>query len=119
MLVVNVLITLLVILFAPAIVYTDDLEKSVLSTQTTGHGEIKLAQNKEKPKSYTYLRLTPKQYKMYQIQRKTNKECWLVCTNCQERCIPGCDPPDENNTVHGCSPCYTKEIICKCYVKCK
>jgi hypothetical protein len=29
----------------------------------------------------------------------------------QTKCVPGCDPPDERNTVHGCSSCYSEKCV--------
>ena len=35
-----------------------------------------------------------------------------MCLKYEEECVPGCDPPDEKNTVRGCSPCYSKVKVC-------
>jgi hypothetical protein len=35
-----------------------------------------------------------------------------LCLREEDKCVPGCDPPDENNTVHGCSSCYSKKRVC-------
>jgi hypothetical protein len=35
-----------------------------------------------------------------------------ICLRTEDQCVPGCDPPDENNTIHGCSSCYSKKSVC-------
>lgn len=35
-----------------------------------------------------------------------------MCVREEDKCVPGCDPPDENNTVRGCSSCYSKKSVC-------
>ncbi len=35
-----------------------------------------------------------------------------ICTSYSDVCVPGCDPPDENNTIHGCSSCYSTKSVC-------
>lgn len=35
-----------------------------------------------------------------------------ICVQTEDQCVPGCDPPDENNTIHGCSSCYSTKSVC-------
>ena len=34
------------------------------------------------------------------------------CARYESVCVPGCDPPEENGTVKGCSDCYSREQQC-------
>lgn len=52
-------------------------------------------------------------YKNVSPASETLKNCRKgMCLKYEDQCVPGCDPPDENNTVHGCSPCYSKKPVC-------
>jgi len=35
-----------------------------------------------------------------------------ICLRTENKCLYGCDPPDENNTIHGCSSCYSTKPVC-------
>ena len=34
------------------------------------------------------------------------------CTRTEERCVAGCDPPNEKGTITGCSSCYSRRSVC-------
>jgi hypothetical protein len=69
----------------------------------------------EKPK-FEYLRLNAEQLKtqtrMQMEMAAQKKNCHIECNGCRTVCVPGCDPPDRDGTVHGCSSCYSREIVC-------
>ena len=67
-----------------------------------------------------YIRLKPEQWEKLKpvVESKgvqTMSECRLV--NCIKVCEPGCDPPNENRTITGCSSCYSWyyecDLVCK------
>jgi hypothetical protein len=66
----------------------------------------KAAQGKGK----TFLRLTPDEYQKMFVAADKGRLC--KCVERHYECIPGCDPPEENGTIHGCSSCYTRYVVC-------
>lgn len=64
-----------------------------------------------------YVRLTADQWEQLRPQFEGSaakstpaKACRVV--NCRRICIPGCDPPDSNGTIRGCSSCYSWYYEC-------
>jgi hypothetical protein len=71
----------------------------------------------------TFIRISPEQAKkidQQKLQQATGTKKDLVCTiiSCGPIiCVPGCDPPNEQGTVTGCSSCYYSYQ--DCIVECK
>ncbi len=58
------------------------------------------------------------QEQLVELKEAKAKGCVLVC-DLVAKCVPGCDPPDENNTVHGCSSCHHFDYyLVNCHRKC-
>jgi hypothetical protein len=71
---------------------------------------------KESVSKSGFVKLTPDQWKKLQPDFEGQSDtkgtdCRLV--NCKKVCIPGCDPPDENGTIRGCSSCYSWYYECE------
>ncbi|TBR16333.1 hypothetical protein EPO66_04820 [bacterium] len=58
------------------------------------------------------------QEQLVELKEAKAKGCVLVC-DLVAKCVPGCDPPDENNTVHGCSSCHHYDYyLINCHKQC-
>ncbi len=58
------------------------------------------------------------QEQLVELKEAKAKGCVMVC-DLVAKCVPGCDPPDENNTVHGCSSCHHYEYyLVNCRKQC-
>ncbi|XUM23084.1 hypothetical protein ACRAVF_06605 [Bradyrhizobium oligotrophicum S58] len=66
-------------------------------------------------KAISIRRFNPKQFdKVRRMLARAKDGTKVTCTySCgPEYCIPGCDPPDENHTITGCSSCYSTGQNC-------